>query len=188
MILIQLCAPTVLIHPDKFIDSSLSSPRNKSFIHLCCMGGAREMVWFVGSPGATAISLISHKKKMKSKIAYKMESPKTQAQPEDLLFYIIQNEITQNRAQADLNRYQLRKTPIVTFFLPHVHTYTDMCTFLNTYECLLSVYPKTTYILHTHTQRKRERTRVHKSSNGTMLYFLTYCLIIHKENLEKQAL
>lgn len=77
MILIQLCAPTVLIHPDKFIDSSLSSPRNKSFIHLCCMGGAREMVWFVGSPGATAISLISHKKKMKSKTAYKMESPKT---------------------------------------------------------------------------------------------------------------
>lgn len=81
MILIQLCAPTVLIHADKFIDSSLSTPRNKSFINLCCMGGAREMVWFVGLPGATVISLISHKhthtQKMKSKTTSKMESPKT---------------------------------------------------------------------------------------------------------------
>lgn len=67
MILIQLCAPTVLIHADKFIDSSLSPPRNKSFINLCCMGGAREMVWFVGLPGATVISLIAHKHTHKKK-------------------------------------------------------------------------------------------------------------------------
>ena len=52
-----------------------------------------------------------------------------------------------------------------------------MCTFLNTYEYLLYVYLKTTYILYTHTKKARETESTCTIPAIIMLYFLTYCLI-----------